>query len=1488
MKKFYLFLLTLCLASVYSLPASAADDLDLFEINGIHYSLQGENKVYVINSFHYFPHQHNLIDETNYSWLSGDVIIPNRVDVADVAHAINGYQDVVGIEAFAFQNMTAHVSIQLLPNMKKIGNHAFYKAIGLERIFMNEGLTDLGEYAFSGCSSLTSVNIPTTLTYIPNYAFNRCYSLPYIYIPSSVTTIGYGAFMDCTQLESVNNGNLLYVEEIGEAAFEDCYNLQSINLSNSLVKIGSFAFKNCLALEKITLPRTLKEIGPWAFQGTGLKEVRTFSSTPQTIEASVFSGVNLLGCLLYVPKGCKEAYQNAPVWKKFGQILEEGERPSMEGVYRIGDLYYNLREDMTAMLIKHEINANHTGSLTIPASISFNNYGFNYTYTVNEMENDAFLDATGLTSVEWPATIDEIPTSTFARCSGLTKVTLPSSVRKIGSHAFYHCSALKDFTLPYNLREIDAWAFCGCESLTSLSIPAGVEILPSTCFGACTQLRNVWLHEGLKEIQDGAFNNCSALTTITLPESLSKIGTYAFVSTQLTSIKSLNKTPPTANDASFGTLPSSGCILYVPVGSKEAYEKAPGWKDFTDIREQGSTERIQVDGLYYQLKEDFTAEVTFEREVDNYSNIGSEVTVKDKVVYQGTEYKVNAVGANAFFNAVKITKVNLPKIMDEIGVNAFQNSNLREINIPATLRHLSYTAFEDTPLFANNMDEQHTVYYDGCLLYHEPSYTRGTFKVKEGTRLIASFAFCGAQADVSITELELPEGLQCICMGALDYMQSLETVNIPSSVYSIQDYFLTKYCLNLKNIYCYPQSPINISGLSHAFIYWTNEELAQINLYVPYGSKEAYSQADKWKDLSIVEMDPFYTVTFVDYDGRELDVQRVQKGKDATAPEEPVREGYSFTGWDKPLTNIQSDLTITAQYELKTFTVLFVDGYAGKDEVTPAPIDFDNINWEKVISEQHVTYGGSAIEPQAPKHKGYVFIGWDKEFDAITENTIVTAQYLEGDGVVTTVFHVAQQRLTYYYDKELVKTRVGITEVYNPSSSAPRFEGYSDNVLVIEIDPSMKKADLTSMNSLFYGGASTTDILSLRNVTRIIGLENLNTSIVTDMNGMFFLCQSMKTLDLSSFDTRNVKDMNGMFMGCNNLEVVDVSSFDISNVTDMRMMFAGCSNLKTICCSDDWSTSTAGSDYMFSVCNSLVGGQGTVFDGNVIDKTYARPDGGTSAPGYFTEKIEKVYTEFVEETGTLTYYYDDKITARTGVTEIYVPGSVRFTDYYEKVLKCVIDPSMKNAPITSMRGMFEGEFNTETFKVHFLTNMTSIEGLENLNTSIVTDMNSMFSGCESLTELDLSSFDTRNVTNMAYMFMSCTGLKIIDLNSFDISNATDMRGMFGSCWELTTICCSNDWSNCQADTYIMFSGCKKLVGDKGTAWDTNVIDGTYARPDGGVGAPGYFTADTMTGIKEMKNEERRIKNDIYNLSGQRLQKLQKGINIIGGRKILVK
>ena len=83
----------------------------------------------------------------------------------------------------------------------------------------------------------------------------------------------------------------------------------------------------------------------------------------------------------------------------------------------------------------------------------------------------------------------------------------------------------------------------------------------------------------------------------------------------------------------------------------------------------------------------------------------------------------------------------------------------------------------------------------------------------------------------------------------------------------------------------------------------------------------------------------------------------------------------------------------------------------------------------------------------------------------------------------------------------------------------------------------------------------------LKKLQTIRGLENLDTSQVTNMSSMFEMCNNLTNLDLSHFDTSKVTDMSRMFGDCKNLTSLDLSSFDTSQVTHVSGMLAGCINL---------------------------------------------------------------------------------------------------------------------------------------------------------------------------------------------------------------------------------------------------------------------------------------------------------------------------------------
>ena len=165
--------------------------------------------------------------------------------------------------------------------------------------------------------------------------------------------------------------------------------------------------------------------------------------------------------------------------------------------------------------------------------------------------------------------------------------------------------------------------------------------------------------------------------------------------------------------------------------------------------------------------------------------------------------------------------------------------------------------------------------------------------------------------------------------------------------------------------------------------------------------------------------------------------------------------------------------------------------------------------------------------------------------------------------------------------------------------------------------------------------------------------------------------------------------------------------------------------------------------------------------------------------------------------------------------------------------------------LTSITGLDKLDTTAVTdmgFMFYSCSKLTSLD-LSSFNTENVTHMNGMFQNCSSLTSLDLSSFNTENVTYMYRMFRYCSSLTSLDLSSFNTANVTHMNGMFDSCSGLKTIYASSLFTTgAVSSSEAMFNGCYYLVGGAGTKYDAYYIDKTYARIDGGTSNRGYFTA----------------------------------------------
>ena len=418
--------------------------------------------------------------------------------------------------------------------------------------------------------------------------------------------------------------------------------------------------------------------------------------------------------------------------------------------------------------------------------------------------------------------------------------------------------------------------------------------------------------------------------------------------------------------------------------------------------------------------------------------------------------------------------------------------------------------------------------------------------------------------------------------------------------------------------------------------------------------------------------------------------------------------------------------------------------------------------------------------------------------------------------------------LTFYYDNYR-SSRTGTTYDLNPASTHPGWEtdGTNANVTKVVFDPSF--ADARPVTTFYW-------FEHMENLTDITGMSYLNTSEVTSMLHMFYYCSNLTSVDVSHLNTSKVISMSGMFGYCDNLTSLDLSNWNTSKVNSMSYMFCFCGNLQTIYVGSGWSTdAVTSSGAMFSMCTSLVGGQGTAYNSsNPKDKTYAHIDGGPSNPGYFTAPPE-AYACYTSSNTTLTFYYDNYRNSRPGTTYDLNTGSNDTgwdTDGTNaSVTKVVFDPSFAGARPTTTCDWF-----------YYMHNLESITGMEYLNTSEVTNMNWMFMTCSKLTSLDVSHFNTSKVMYMTQMFSGCTGLTSLDLSSFNTSKVAYMRYTFNNSTNLRTIYVGDGWSTAAVTESInMFSGCTSLVGGKGTTYDANHIDATYAHIDGGPSNPGYFT-----------------------------------------------
>ena len=543
-------------------------------------------------------------------------------------------------------------SVIINDGITRIGDYAFNHCSSLSSITIPESVTSIGNSAFNRCSRLSNISVDnanavfasqdgvlfsktkTTLIRYPSEKLEREYS-----IPESVMSIGNNAFSYCSNLSSITIPE--GVASIGSYAFFYCSNLSSITIPEGVTSIGELAFAFCSNLSSITIPEGVTNIGISTFEDT-----KWYNEQP--------NGVVYLGRRLYKYKGTMPT--NTTVAVKDGTVSISSAAfdgcsnlisiTIPQSVTSIGGVaFYNctslssitLPEGVTSIATGTFLNCSSLSSITIPERVT-------------SIGESAFSGCSSLSSITIPERVTSIAESAFSGCSSLSSITIPESVTSIGGGAFHNtkwynglwdgviylgrhlykykgtmptnttvavkdgtvsissaafdgCSNLISITIPQSMTSIGSGAFRNCTSLSSITLPEGVTSISDRVFERCFSLSSITLPEGVTSIGNLAFAYCGSLSSITIPESVTSIGGGAFGSS-LKHIYMKRVQPIKIDGSPFRDVGYASCVLHVPKGSKQYYEKAAGWMLFANIVEDIPNDLIETvenaaDYVYY-------------------------------------------------------------------------------------------------------------------------------------------------------------------------------------------------------------------------------------------------------------------------------------------------------------------------------------------------------------------------------------------------------------------------------------------------------------------------------------------------------------------------------------------------------------------------------------------------------------------------------------------------------------------------------------------------------------------------------------------------------------------------------------------------------------------------------------------------------------------------------------------------------------------------
>ncbi len=943
-----------------------------------------------------------------------------------IAEGTNASDKVINMSSAngVFANESNIRTLVVGENLMGIGNYAFYGCTALEKIELGNGLTEIGKYAFAECVNMKEIGLDFTsrIQYISDYTFLNCRAMTNFKIPASVKMIYDHAFEGCTRLGSDSTTGGLDLSGAAEG------------LNVTLAQIGYYAFKGCTGLRELTLPESISAstdtVNLNNFEGcNSLTHILVESPYTTFVGTTTYTVDNFKGdvatTFYFEANGTSATHtftkENAIAFKysdedryeiiqRVKAIGDVGEAKTAELTYQVNSLNELLYFNMTKEVEEVEI----------PASIG--------PYGISAINSGSFSGNCFLKKITIPATVTRINESAFKGCHNLKDVIFAdaAAVTFIGTDAFatqvveLHATGCtnKDF-LTTNLSP--KLTFTG--TVGSGIIPYDFAMNPSSTINAGAQTKSyITYYSGWPtnlEIQYTAdpLTGAGAATLVDYPTFAELKAGSKYTSSNYPYITSDFETAARDAIADYESylidkntevtdyqwqIVNAALNLSVPSGVK-AYatglfsgvtgtEGTDGSYTVTPV--SGQSADINIQTITFADIDEYTP-YSFSgcKSLKQINITGGEAKLDDYAI--AYDYTSGGAGSES-----ALTTFNMSAGGSSVGNYAFcNNEQLANVTLSSTVSSMGLRPFKDCPLLEDVGFSGGPYFTTGnAIIYGLDNGSKDSIVqcLESRGKLSTPGSISGSEL-AGVTSIAKEAFMDCEEVGSIDLGSSSVTAIPEKAFYNTSSLYSVTLPTTCKSISkdAFADSNVRYLDIPGSVTYidpkaFNTPEYPGTDPAKPYNTIEFYCEsgsaaetyANEYDNIKITDkpITTTFDVIFWDWDQTILKEESVLIGSDATPPENPVREGYTFTGWLPNYTNVSRDMDIVAQYQK-------IDS-----EDTKYTVRFIDYN-DNVLYTQKVASGESAITPQAPARDGYTFTGWRPAITNITKDTDTYAQY---------------------------------------------------------------------------------------------------------------------------------------------------------------------------------------------------------------------------------------------------------------------------------------------------------------------------------------------------------------------------------------------------------------------------------------------------------------------------------------------------------------